>query len=1141
MPPSNDSSLSHERGQEVSYHQDSFTTYHTIKMREEQCGVHHRLPALLTAALSSAAVLLATFAGTSCDFLAVSTIEADPPNFLIAPDGKEGFRPTNLEQTSIGVLCSDGNTESLSFYDRDGDQMWELSRIFWILGLTLSSLTAAMAWGVCTFVPPSRKTWKSISILAALAAVIQVPIFVLFETEPCRAFSTTQQCSLGQGAFLLIASDILLIAVCLCSQCLDPPEEPLSFGMDGARKRKDKDTPSYYYNTSYRNHGTRQHDYYDYDSEDDNDRVNLWVRHGSGDNDGGDDEDMYHITRILPASKKYQDGKQRKHQVKQNGGFLSWFSSKKSITKDADLELPQVETESTKDQDEEGHDYTDFDGLHREMDDSQVILKVLPDQEAPNPTRNEISSNQAEQDVELGKQGWANEQEWCEQPNDNTTVGDSTIGRIVKSASAAEDERKKNASFSSNDILADLKVVEGVSAAAAAAAAASTEPDPIFTTKPGNDGDEVKPSCTSSEKLLLGVRSMTKKLKRATKTKQQKKKMRTRTVAIGRAAGYATLDDQAEYDSDEGAATLDTPPLELKLPVVGKSAEINAEDSNKSAAAADENGIFADSGIQFQMPDFSDDEEDIFMENESWTDVMAATSAGIRKAADGLDDSENPFVGARHSDNSCHSDPEPVFHESSSEGGDIEPFDSLGDNSTLSEEDNYSGSRGRTSSRRDGRRRASSPVESIKSHCSLLHTTINEETEEDIKKELDVAYSLNRTVSAPEPRANARGGVLTQARLVDLVETLDSRSYDGRKLTRDMTRAEAAVVDEGDIPMLPNRTSVNLSNPLAHDESENACDNSPNPQDEDDSEMDIKPIVVPDSCLGPTPNESMESSPSRHTWKEPELPTKMIWKDPASDGDKSLTTIASVPSKTWKDPNLLHSPQWHDVLESRATNVSDTTSDTDLSRTTDSFSDDSAAENVDGRRKIILRSRSFGGSGTKSKKSSISRSLSPSRSGRLRKFMSMAEGTAQSSRARDIRSLRLQRLKGYSPLKDDVGSPDRPVSPTSRQETLYEELTPKRRTVADSRDEKKEDDAFYTVGPLIGDDGGALPTELFHPYLGPARQIPAAISQDDDSEYVEDSEVESPEFDSMLEDLDLQLIDLRRPIGAEYGDDEGSL
>ncbi|KAL3922339.1 MAG: hypothetical protein SGILL_002261 [Bacillariaceae sp.] len=1192
---------------------------------------YHRLPAILGAALSSAAVLLAVYAGTSCEFLSVSVVDpvSEEELFLIAPVSAEGFQQTSLQQTSIGVMCTTSTSDSSSsFYDRDGDDMWNLSRVFWILGLTLGSCTAALAWA-CIFVKPSLRIWKFISILSALAAVLQVPVFILFESEPCSSFRDTQSCQMGQGGFLLISSTILFIAVCICTQCLDPPDEKLELCDTTAdvlkRNKSSDDDPDYYYNTSYRdNPHERKASYYDYDEEADNDRVNLWVRHGAAESvdddevDAVNNENLY-ITRILPAGKEENEKeslkKPRGQPKKSNGIFASLFSSKKSKDRDIELEVPQVETKPTSEEEEEDND--NFEGLHHQLDDSQVILKILPEQKAPpavelhnrsllddatlDTAEQEDFLLQRRQEMGIGKEveldlddsqsdialaDEAEAQEWAsqalfstkhavedvleEEEEEEESAADNVETSIEKPPSpeptvqtepTIEKELPENDSpLTSNAILKDLKVVEAV------ASSNKQHPDPVFSTAvSSNEGDDNgvnnKPPCTSSDKLLFGVRSLTQRLKRDTKTKSSKKrqsKRKSRRAVMGVARGYATLDDEeydAEYDSDEGAATLDTPPLELKLPVKEHDSGTDTADLNDVAnTSGDSNGVFADSGIQFQMPDFSDDDEDdIFMENNSWNDMaVAATSAGIRQAANDLDSDENPFI-TENSLGSYHSDPEPVLHESGNEEAGAALHESFGDGSTLSDEEEHHSdpgqiSRGRGSSRRNGgRRRAASPVESIKSHRSLLYTTIHEETVEEVKEELETAYSLTRTISAPESSRT-----VTRMASVKLSRTLgsDTASFDPRRISA-LEKKLNTEVDEGDIPMLPRRKAESVSATSTNDTSKAMIDAVRGPMDEvddEESELDIQPVVPttqpPTTSSEGAVNQSLStevSSRSTHTWKEPELPTRKMWKEGAIERNAD-TTAHSTPTKSWKDPSLLSDQKWRDVLESRATNISDTTSDTDVSRTTDSFSEDSTSENVDGHHRGILRSRSFGGDGIKTRKSSYSiasRSLSPSRARSIRKLMSMPDGSATARRARDIRIRRLQKLKGYSPLDDEPGTPTRRTRNASP-----EDLTPKRKTFSDSLDEKKEDDAMYGGEPLTEDSMVPLPKDLMQPNLGAfptSADLSAIPQEDDDSEYVEEPEQTSTEFDSMLSDLDLQLIDLRRPVGAEYGDDEGSL
>ncbi|KAG7363939.1 hypothetical protein IV203_037141 [Nitzschia inconspicua] len=1014
-------------------------------------SLKHRVPALLAAFLSSAAVLLAAFAGTTCEFVTINV--SDETFFLIAPDGPRGFAVLDERQSSIGVLCNDG------LYDREGDSMWELSRIFLILGLLFGSLTAAMAWAICSFMSPSVRKWKSISFFAAIAAVIQVPIFILMEAEPCSDFRDNQTCSLGSGAFVLIASDIFYITVCICTQCMDPPKWAMELDFWKTEKRgASRQVPR----------GGQEEESYSSDGD------HIHLRAG----EHNEDEDIYHITRILPASKIYQEKKgQRPSTSKTIGGIgtkglFSWFTRTAPLN---ELELPRGDTESTKEHDEDDQDgQEDVENIgengreydFRQIDESHMILRVLPDKAVP--------------------------------PNDLDPVMEAAeSARVTNSSAEAISDgwsQKKTTDLSSNTtILSDLRNVETSRSASDTMAIGAGE----------------TPACTSPDLFITGVRNLTRRLKRDSKRRKIRRQWRT---------GYAQMaEDDEDYDTDEGAVDVDSPPLEVKLPVLDRSMEsITNSDSSPR-----------DTGIQFQMPEFSDDddEQDIFLENEKWVDLNAATSAGIRRAVEDFDkDDHHPFT-SNNSVNSCHSDPEPVIYDSGSEGASFDRISGRDDNSTLSDdlssekiaqnlESDHSFSRGRgRESMETRRRRASSPVESIKSSRSLLHTTINEETEEDIKNELGAAYSLSRTVSAPEQRSIGKESVLIKKARVDLMRTLETENT-----TNDEEKSAIQSVDQdlevGDIPML-TKSSVAEEAPIADTDS-------------------------------PSENESTiaESSiAATRTWTEPNLLTKETWKEPVATRTPIEQPIDDV-SKTWKVPSI--------PAKDRLDN-SDETSDTDdtgcLSRTTDSFSDDSV-DGTDSKR-IVVRSRSFDGSSFRPKRHILSKSLSPSRSGKSRSILSKADSSATAGFARDIRSRRIQRLKGYIPLEDkhrQLSPTQTPSSPAS-VEMPSEELTPKRRTQNASPSEKKEDGIFNR----LEDSAGDFPDHLFQPSLNLSdetdrivRKSIGGVLDTHEERYLTESpglhETEgSPDFDSILEELDLQLIDLRRPVGAEYGDDEGSL
>ena len=97
--------------------------------------------------------------------------------------------------------------------------MRELSRIFLFVSWGVGGLAVALSVALTTVLPPSECTWKLLSTLAAVVAVVQVPIFLVFEAEPC----TEESCTISNGVFFLIMSTISWIAVTIVTQCMDPP------------------------------------------------------------------------------------------------------------------------------------------------------------------------------------------------------------------------------------------------------------------------------------------------------------------------------------------------------------------------------------------------------------------------------------------------------------------------------------------------------------------------------------------------------------------------------------------------------------------------------------------------------------------------------------------------------------------------------------------------------------------------------------------------------------------------------------------------------------------------------------------------------------------------------------------------------
>ena len=129
----------------------------------------------------------------------------------------------NSSGGSANSSGEDNNSSSGNIFYNDDDRMWNLSRIFLYVGLTCGGLTVIWSWSLSTCVVPTSVKWRLLSILAAVTAVLQVPIFLILESDVCNYDTDRQQCTLGTGAFLNIASIGLWIMLTLVIQCLRPP------------------------------------------------------------------------------------------------------------------------------------------------------------------------------------------------------------------------------------------------------------------------------------------------------------------------------------------------------------------------------------------------------------------------------------------------------------------------------------------------------------------------------------------------------------------------------------------------------------------------------------------------------------------------------------------------------------------------------------------------------------------------------------------------------------------------------------------------------------------------------------------------------------------------------------------------------
>jgi hypothetical protein len=1217
-------------------------------------ALNHRLPAICTALFSSFAVLLAAFSGASCNFIVRITNKTnDNDNAIDIDTGIEG-----TIDSSFGVLCNH------ELYPREGDNMWELSRIFLIVGLSLGAVTAALAWAVSSFLTPTRSNWNGISALAAATAVIQVPIFVLFESEPCMGSDVDGDdldgnmglgCKLGPASYLLMASDLLFISVTLITQIYDRPRWGLELDLwkvhkTGASKSSSPRSGGNTSRNRYRNRNrssqskaaalSRNDEYYYDDNENYDDDVHLTslrarsLVDGSSEEGGAADDlnemnAFYKISRILPAGEAKQQQQQQQqnqnsHQGdgasgllqsktnkghKKQGFFSRLLSRNSSLAENNNLEVPVGETQSMSGDDE-------YDYENQQLHDLEIV-RVLPQQNehshqknqtsarAPSPPSEsgeglEISigsfhnrvSNETEEPVNRSFQSF----DAVIDPGGNATANatasatanatsNATVSATANATSnpnpankswkyACVDEKaiveqhqmidSPSASFISmesskkqqlqhpvvssvRDILQDLHCEEMVGSVPHPSEPRDFEArcvSPTVAAVVATNSSSGAAPVAASDTIVDGVRKLTKKLKSADSTRQSMKSSlrNINTIFHGKKGGYCQMNsDQSSDDNDNGDeysednyfnyydGTDVKPPPGLQL--LYTQGSFHSENENNEPPV--NQSTLTDENTEGNQ---EDEIKHIYDE----LDQMIGDDNSIQEKDNNKSD---PFAFDSISIGSTHSDPGPISYGSNEESTitDFTPFFTSGESeqstsftdlfkvnteedipwdndfstneSTLSQitgdhEDDSSEepSRGRSSERSHNdaprRRRPISPVGSIKSHCSLLHMTIDEETEEDVKNELLDSktttvpspydrYALKRTLSSPEFRSE-RGPISTR------------RDKSTNELLKKLERLKRSInVDSEGNNSNSNHSSSNKSDlpPRTPPKATNVAPMNGT----DDSSAVLSELLKPEQPAETIPAK-LETS-NDESWKKMISPMK---DRPSKEPRKSV--ISPMKDKPGKESMM-----------DATMDISDETSETGNTRSTISYdSDDSSAGGHDtGPRQI--RSKSVGRAKrlrNNAKHYRASNSLSPTRQ---RKIF-LEEGSSNSclrsaniaNLARESRIRRLQQLrKGYMPLDENEYS--RAESPTrmygaSCDPSSDSELTPKRKT-AGGANEKDE---------IISTTSSNLPDTLFQPSL------------------LADPEENCPEFDDILNHLDLQLIDLNR-MGAEYGDEEGSM
>jgi hypothetical protein len=198
-------------------------------------SIQHRLTAITIFIIASSAFVVGALGGFSCSFVDVRV--KSPDYVLITSWGEEIVDlDGSTSASSFGVNClsdgdgDDGNTSTTTFYD-ESDRMWNMSRIFFFCAMACGGLTVLWSFVLTTCIIPTQWRWRGLSIMAAITAVLQVPIFLIFESDTCNYDINRQSCYLSTGAYLNIASISVWIILTLATQCIRPPRWDDEFGV----------------------------------------------------------------------------------------------------------------------------------------------------------------------------------------------------------------------------------------------------------------------------------------------------------------------------------------------------------------------------------------------------------------------------------------------------------------------------------------------------------------------------------------------------------------------------------------------------------------------------------------------------------------------------------------------------------------------------------------------------------------------------------------------------------------------------------------------------------------------------------------------------------------------------------------------
>lgn len=170
---------------------------------------------------SSLSMLMLVASANTCRFVWLAAI---PDAFVEVIDTSETGQE-ELTETFFDAFC-DGHL--MNIHD---DFMWMLVKIFHIAAIALAAAAAFLAMMV-HFVSPKLRLlfWQFLSVSSALCALMSVPVFLLFETEPCNDFPEQQSCSFGLASYIHVGAIVFAVVSTICTQCFDPPKKTSNRG-----------------------------------------------------------------------------------------------------------------------------------------------------------------------------------------------------------------------------------------------------------------------------------------------------------------------------------------------------------------------------------------------------------------------------------------------------------------------------------------------------------------------------------------------------------------------------------------------------------------------------------------------------------------------------------------------------------------------------------------------------------------------------------------------------------------------------------------------------------------------------------------------------------------------------------------------